>query len=38
MGKDELEVRREDQDKINKFSGLHQRETILEDELKSKAV
>ena len=38
VGKDELEVRREDQDKINKFSRLHQRETILEDELKSKAV
>ncbi len=38
MGKDELEVRREDQDKINKFSRLHQRETTLEDELKTKAV
>ena len=37
-GKDELEVRREDQDKINKFSKLHQRETTLEEELKSKAV
>ena len=34
VGKDELEVRREDQDKINKFSRLHQRETTLEDELK----
>ena len=38
VGKDELEVRREDQDKINKFSRLHQRETALEDELKVKAV
>ena len=38
MGKDELEVRREDQDKINKFSRLHQRETLLEEELKIKAV
>ena len=34
----ELEVRREDQDKINRFSRLHQRETVLEDELKAKAV
>ncbi|KAI1164722.1 Prefoldin subunit-domain-containing protein [Nemania serpens] len=33
---DEVEVRREDQDKINKFSRLHQRELILQDELKSK--
>ena len=38
MGKDEKEVRREDQDKINKFSRLHQRETTLEEELKVKAV
>ncbi len=38
VGKGELEVRREDQDKINKFSRLHQRETTLEDELKTKAV
>ncbi len=38
MGKDELEVRREDQDKINKFSRLHQREMLLEEELKIKAV
>ncbi|KAL2038931.1 hypothetical protein N7G274_008271 [Stereocaulon virgatum] len=37
IGKDELEVRREDQDKINKFSRLHQREMTLEDELKVKA-
>ncbi|GAP88645.1 putative prefoldin subunit 4 [Rosellinia necatrix] len=33
---DEVEVRREDQDKINKFSRLHQRELILEEELKTK--
>ncbi|KAI1110963.1 Prefoldin subunit-domain-containing protein [Nemania sp. NC0429] len=33
---DEVEVRREDQDKINKFSRLHQRELSLQDELKSK--
>ncbi len=38
MGKDDLEVRREDQDKINKFSRLHQREILLEEELKIKAV
>ncbi|KAI0882648.1 prefoldin subunit 4 [Annulohypoxylon maeteangense] len=33
---EEVEVRREDQDKINKFSRLHQRELGLEDELKAK--
>lgn len=33
-----MEVRREDQDKINKFSRLHQREVALEEELKSKHV
>lgn len=38
MGKDEIEVRREDQDKINKFSRLHQREMLLEDDLQIKAV
>jgi len=38
VGKDEIEVRREDQDKINKFSRLHQREMLLEDDLKIKAV
>lgn len=38
VGADETEVRREDQDKINKFSRLHQREMLLEDELKTKAV
>ncbi|KAA6412039.1 MAG: prefoldin subunit 4 [Lasallia pustulata] len=37
VGADETEVRREDQDKINKFSRLHQREMLLEDELKTKA-
>jgi hypothetical protein len=37
-GGDEVEVRREDQDKINKFSRLHQREIALEEELKSKHV
>ncbi|KAH8907333.1 Prefoldin, subunit 4 [Coniochaeta sp. PMI_546] len=34
---DEIEVRREDQDKINRFSRLHQRELVLEDELKVKS-
>ena len=38
MNKDETEVRREDQDKINKFSRLHQRETVLEEDLKIRAV
>ncbi|MCJ1284857.1 hypothetical protein MMC26_004194 [Xylographa opegraphella] len=37
VGADETEVRREDQDKINRFSRLHQREMLLEDELKAKA-
>ncbi|KAL8812381.1 MAG: hypothetical protein Q9200_001067 [Gallowayella weberi] len=37
VGKDDLEVRREDQDKINKFSRLHQREMLLEEELKGRA-
>lgn len=35
---DEVEVRREDQDKINKFSRLHQREISLEEELAAKHV
>lgn len=35
---DEVEVRREDQDKINKFSRLHQRELKFEEELKLKSV
>ncbi|SMQ47626.1 unnamed protein product [Zymoseptoria tritici ST99CH_3D7] len=33
---EEKEVRREDQEKINRFSRLHSREKILEDELKVK--
>ncbi|KAL2687679.1 hypothetical protein Neosp_005242 [[Neocosmospora] mangrovei] len=33
---DEVEVRREDQDKINRFSRLHQREIVLEEELGAK--
>lgn len=35
---DGVEVRREDQDKINKFSRLHQRETALKEELQLKSV
>lgn len=35
---DENEVRREDQEKINRFSRLHQRETVLEEQLKGKQV
>ncbi|PGH12030.1 hypothetical protein AJ79_04539 [Helicocarpus griseus UAMH5409] len=35
-GSEEMEVRREDQEKINRFSRLHQRETLLEDQLKTK--
>ncbi|EPQ64084.1 Subunit of the heterohexameric cochaperone prefoldin complex [Blumeria graminis f. sp. tritici 96224] len=35
-GVDEVEVRREDQDKINQFSRLHQKEISIEEELKSK--
>lgn len=35
---DEAEVRREDQDKINKFSQLHQKELKLEEALKAKNV
>ncbi|KAG6202213.1 hypothetical protein E4U10_000065 [Claviceps purpurea] len=34
---DEVEVRREDQDKINKFSRLHQRERTIEEQLKEKS-
>ncbi|GAD94304.1 prefoldin subunit 4 [Paecilomyces variotii No. 5] len=33
---EDTEVRREDQEKINRFSRLHQRETMLEDQLKAK--
>ncbi|KAK1836070.1 Prefoldin subunit-domain-containing protein [Podospora conica] len=36
VGGDEIEVRREDQDKINKFSRLHQRELLIEEELGAK--
>lgn len=35
---DEVEVRREDQDKINKFSRLHQRELNIQEQLKAKTV
>ncbi|KAJ5682871.1 prefoldin subunit 4 [Penicillium macrosclerotiorum] len=35
-GSEENEVRREDQEKINRFSRLHQREAVLEDQLKAK--
>ncbi|KAJ6160436.1 hypothetical protein N7470_003832 [Penicillium chermesinum] len=37
-GGNENEVRREDQEKINRFSRLHQRETLVEEQLKSKQV
>jgi hypothetical protein len=33
---EEVQVRREDQEKINKFSKLHQRHAMLEEELKQK--
>ncbi|KAL4917783.1 Prefoldin subunit-domain-containing protein [Aspergillus aurantiobrunneus] len=33
---EDTEVRREDQEKINRFSRLHRRETIFQDELKGK--
>ncbi|ORY13826.1 Prefoldin subunit-domain-containing protein [Clohesyomyces aquaticus] len=33
---EEMEVRKEDQEKINKFSTLHQKEMRLEEELKGK--
>ncbi|KAK2865477.1 hypothetical protein FQN49_003531 [Arthroderma sp. PD_2] len=35
-GSEETEVRREDQEKINRFSRLHQREAMLEAQLKAK--
>ncbi|KAJ5099907.1 hypothetical protein N7532_006908 [Penicillium argentinense] len=35
-GNEENEVRREDQEKINRFSRLHQRQSTLEDQLKAK--
>lgn len=37
-GSEDMEVRREDQEKINKFSSLHQKETNLEEELRAKIV
>lgn len=37
-GGEDMEVRREDQEKINKFSSLHQKETSLEEELRAKIV
>jgi hypothetical protein len=33
-----VQVRREDQEKINRFSSLHQKETALEEELRGKLV
>ncbi|OJI97061.1 hypothetical protein ASPVEDRAFT_267770 [Aspergillus versicolor CBS 583.65] len=33
---EDTEVRREDQEKINRFSRLHQRETVLNENLKGK--
>ncbi|KAL2006482.1 hypothetical protein VTN00DRAFT_9150 [Thermoascus crustaceus] len=35
-GGEDTEVRREDQDKINRFSRLHAREAVLEEQLKAK--
>jgi hypothetical protein len=35
---EEIQVRREDQEKINKFSSLHQRELALEQNLQAKQV
>ncbi|TID18016.1 prefoldin subunit 4 [Venturia nashicola] len=35
-GAEDIEVRREDQEKINKFSRLHQRESTLEEQLRQK--
>lgn len=35
---EEVEVRREDQDKINKFSRLHRHELSIQEELKTKNV
>ncbi|KAG8528856.1 uncharacterized protein KY384_006545 [Bacidia gigantensis] len=37
VGDSDLEVRREDQDKINKFSRLHQKEQALEEDLKTRS-
>ncbi|KAF2827997.1 Prefoldin, subunit 4 [Ophiobolus disseminans] len=33
---EDMEVRREDQEKINRFSSLHQKETAFEEELRAK--
>ena len=38
VGESDLEVRREDQDKINRFSRLHQKEQILIETLSTKNV
>lgn len=35
---EDVEVRREDQDKINRFSRLHGHELAIEEELKAKQV
>lgn len=35
---EEKEVRKEDQDRINRFSRLHSREKLLEEDLKTKQV
>ena len=37
-GGEDVQVRREDQQKINQFSTLHRKETALEEELKGKLV
>jgi hypothetical protein len=37
-GGEDMEVRREDQEKINRFSSLHQKEEALEEELRAKIV
>jgi prefoldin subunit 4 len=35
---DEKEVRKEDQDRINRFSRLHSKEKLMEEDLKTKQV
>ena len=37
-GGEDVQVRREDQQKINQFSTLHRKETALEEELRGKLV
>ena len=37
-GGEDTEVRREDQDKINRFSRLHQRRAALEEEVRARTV